>query len=357
MKRTPWLGAVSALALLSSVASAPRVAYAQTAVPAPRAASPATASPSTVTTRQGFTPAQLQEAEDRWKEGRALYEDGKVDDARLKYAQALVVLQRTNILWNLAIAEFYSNRPLDALRHFKQFVVRNDADPADVKRANDKYIPESAQQTGHLVVEAAPGLEIIVDDDLQQGATPFRDTVDVNPGPHRVHARYRGAVESKDVACTAGRTIVVKFEMQTAEPGKETVVVAYPRARSFLTVGLAVGAIAATGVAVVFALDSKSRDDDNRGYIAQNVQNGSGGVCADRGGAACVAWQDRLDSQQTSATLSKVFYVTGGVLAAGALVTWFAWPKPKTEAAPKSTAWVLPSFTPGGGAVHVGGSF
>jgi len=295
-----------------------------------------------------YSEAQRQEAEERWGEGRKLYEDGKIDEARLKYAQAFAVLQRTNILWNLAVAEFHSGRPLEALRHFKQFVRRPDALPDDVARATDKYIPEATRQTSHVKVDASPGLEVLVDDEVQPGATPLREEIDVAPGTHTVVARWHDRTESKTIACPAGQTVVVRFEVQ---PGSTKVVAVYPKARTFVAAGLGVAAVAATAVGVVFAMDSRSRDDEKSVILLDP------GICRDRASPGCVAWQERLDAQQTSATLATAFYVGGGVLAAGALATYFLWPRAKTDGEGGGRALVTPEISGTGAGLRLGGTF
>lgn len=296
-----------------------------------------------------FTPAQRQEAEDRWREGRALYEEGRLDEARLKYAQAFAVLGRTNILWNLSVAEFYAGHPVDALRHFKEFTERADADPADVKRAHDKYIPEAERLSGHIAVEAATGAEITVDDEVQPGAAPLKGPVDVVPGDHRVRARVGTKVEEHTVSCPAGQTITVRFELPAPVLLSPPT---YSRGRTLVPLVLGLTAVAAAGVGVAFALDSQAKDDDNRAFADTSRTGGAAGVCVDRASAACRGWQDRLDDQQTSATLGKAFYIGGGVLAAAAVITYVAWPRSKA-AAPAVGATPLP----GGGAVSFGGAF
>src|SRR5580698_10479557 len=71
-----------------------------------------------------------REAEARFKEGLARVKSKDYEAARLSFEQAYAVLHRPLILWNLALAEEKTARPLDALAHFRQ-VAREAAGDAD----------------------------------------------------------------------------------------------------------------------------------------------------------------------------------------------------------------------------------
>ena len=106
---------------------------------------------------------EMIEAETRFQEGIDLYEKGSINEARVKLVQAYAVLGRPNILWNLAVAEFYSSRTLDSIRHMRKLVKAPDAEPRDVKVARETFIPQLEKVTGRITVVAPKGLSVTVD--------------------------------------------------------------------------------------------------------------------------------------------------------------------------------------------------
>jgi hypothetical protein len=53
--------------------------------------------------------------------------------------------------------------------------------------------------------------------------------------------------------------------------------------------------------------------------------------------------------------LNEALYITGGVLAVGAVASWFLWPKRDAEHA--STPWLAPMVGPARAGIGVGGAF
>src|SRR5580658_4422188 len=76
----------------------------------------------------------VREAQARFEEGLKRVKAGDFEAARMSFVQAYVVLHKPDILWNLALSEEKSARPLDALAHFKEFARQAPTD-ADRERA------------------------------------------------------------------------------------------------------------------------------------------------------------------------------------------------------------------------------
>ena len=295
-----------------------------------------------------FSPAQRQEAEERWREGRALYEDGKVDEARLKYAQAYAVLGRTNVLWNLAVAEFYSGQYLDALKHFRGFSKRPDAEAKDIERAAQKYIPEASMHTAHLRVEATDGAVVTVGGELLAGAAPFNEPVDIAPGEIAIMGELNGQRMRVVSKCKAAETVVISLPL----PAKPPVIITErsPKARTFTVAAIGGLSLAAFGLGIGFGVDSQRRDTENRKLAAD-----AGGFCADRSSSQCTTWQSRLDAQSSSAMISRVAYVGGAVLATSAIAAFFLWPKTRTTS--ERISVLVPTLGPGHAGAAFGGTF
>jgi len=116
---------------------------------------------------------------------------------------------------------------------------------------------------------------------------------------------------------------------------------------------LAAGALG-IGLGAYFGV--KSQDEASIGDSTEkSLGRGGCGPDATPADARCKSLNDSRDAQNRDATLNVVFYSAGGALAAGAIATWFLWPKP--AATKPSAAWVAPSFAPNGVGFCAGGVF
>jgi hypothetical protein len=332
--------------------------------------------------------AAEHEAQARFEEGIARVKTGNFDGARVSFTQAYAVLRRPYILWNLALAEEKTGHALDALEHFKDFA-RGRQD-GDERGGAQKHIAELMAQTGHLDVVARAGSQVFVDG-APEGTVPLADSVDVAPGRHHVEAHTPRGEREVDVDVEAGQVLRVNLLPVTesaVSPGpapaqnapapsfsSDSPVSATPMARPPIVappahssdgtssgessrrrviVVVVAGATAAVSIAVgaYFALQSESDGSTAAGFRALHTSDYCFQVTS-ANGSVCKQWNDAVQAQSRDAALSSVFYVTGGVLAAGAVATWFLWPKGRTSA----WAFLTPAVTPGGGGLSAVGQF
>jgi hypothetical protein len=108
-------------------------------------------------------------------------------------------------------------------------------------------------------------------------------------------------------------------------------------------------AVVSAGVGLVFGLQSISKGND---AASLNTLAGSAN-CPAAGATICNGLKNDYDSQKTDSTLAGVFYVAGGVLAAGAVATWLLWP----QSSKPGSGWIAPSFGPGSLGVAAGARF
>jgi hypothetical protein len=353
------------------------------AIPAPAraAGSAGTASPASAGTPSAETGASAdpitRDAQARFEEGLSRLKASRYDEARLSFTQAYALQRRPSILWNLALAEDKSGHVLDALAHFKDYARES---PVDEERARaQKHVDELMAQTGHIDVEAFGGTPLTVDG-VPAGQTPLGEPLDVLPGRHHVEARAPLGAKSADVEVAAGQVAHVNFMAVDVPPsaaGEPAPAVAVapsssvpeappPAAAGESSAGarfwtpkvitvtaLGGAAVVAGGLGVYFALQSQSKASTADGYRATNPQ----GACLPPNPAGiCQAWNDAVDSQNHYATLSNVFYVSGAVLGAGAVATWFLWPKASTSAV-SGSARLVPIAGPGQAGVAAVGRF
>ena len=133
-----------------------------------------------------------REAEARFKEGLARVKSKDFEAARLSFEQAYAVLHRPLILWNLALSEEKTSRPLEALAHFRQ--VAREA-PSDEDRASaQKHVDSLLGELSRIDVQAPPGTTFALDGASAAGTAPLGDPFDVVPGHHVVAANLAGGV-------------------------------------------------------------------------------------------------------------------------------------------------------------------
>jgi hypothetical protein len=203
----------------------------------------------------------------------------------------------------------------------------------------------------------------------------------LDPGPHdirferdpggavTVHVVLRTGEKNREVTATfptiEGQPSTPAEEGRapaSSTPGEEShASSSFWNARSVTSLSLLVGGAAAVGVGVFFGLQSQSEKSTADGILA-NPQpaglNGNASACHAPDASTnpmCQNLSDTRDAQNRDAVLNEVLYVAGGVLAAGAVASWFLWPKRQEEHVSK--AWIVPTLGPGHAGVGVGGAF
>jgi hypothetical protein len=326
-----------------------------------------------------------REAQGRFVEGIARVKAGDFEGARMSFAQAYTVLHKADILWNLALAEDKSGHLVDALAHFKQ-LARDGATEADRAKAN-KHVDQLMAETGHIEVAAPPGAQVMVDGEAA-GVAPLSGPLDVAPGRHHLELRpVQGEAKVADTAAFAGQTARVSFlvaepgapvttaaaasspgaatEVQGAQgappdsppappPSPDQVQAVHGVSTSRIVTVAALGGagIASIFLGVYFGLASQSNANDVKGYQAANGSSACAHITP-QNSQLCTTWNDAVNAQNKDAALSDGFYVAGGLLAAGAVATWFLWPKSSTSA----SATIVPVVGPGGAGLTAVGSF
>src|SRR5579863_7881808 len=144
----------------------------------------------------------VREAQARFEEGLKRVKAGDFEAARMSFVQAYAVVHKPDILWNLALSEEKSGRPLDALAHFKTFA-EEAATAADRVKAQ-KHVDTLMAQTGHIEVQAPTGTPIVLDGASSVGTTPLSDALDVAPGHHVIEGKFLDGKKTLSVEAVAG---------------------------------------------------------------------------------------------------------------------------------------------------------
>jgi hypothetical protein len=297
-----------------------------------------------------------REAQSRFEEGLARVRASNFEGARVSFLQAYAVLQKPYILWNLALAEEKTGSMLSALGHFKQFARVGPV--GDDRSVAERHIADLMGQTGHLDVVAPTGAQVMLDG-APAGLAPLGDTLDVLPGRH--HLEVQTAQGSREAVPDVGAGQFLRVNLMSAAGSSSPTTIqlapapvheanppgsqpaddhAQTAARApeasgsskarVITVALMGAASAAlVGVGAYFALQSQNEANTVDRYRSSYGPS----WCFQSTSDPCGPWNDAVQAQSRDATASNVLYVAGGVLAAGALATWFLWPKATTSAA------------------------
>jgi hypothetical protein len=324
-----------------------------------------------------------REAQARFEEGIARVKAGNLEGARMSFTQAYAIVHKPTILWNLALAEEKTKHVLDALGHFKELA--RGPQPAEDRASADKHIADLMAQTGHIEVAAPAGAQVLVDG-APVATAPLSEALDVLPGRHHVETHTGQGAKEADVDVAAGQVLHLNLlppsdatratgtapaprdantrPPVTTEPAASGGTAAEhaggngPSAPQIIAVAvIGTAAVVSVSLGAFFALQSQSDQSTAQGFRRNNP---SSSYCypppvADRS-AACAAWNNAVQTQSNDFTLSSVFYAAGGVLAAGALATWFLWPKASSTADGASVG-LIPAAGPAGPGLSAVGRF
>ncbi len=279
-----------------------------------------------------------REAQARFREGLALHDAGRDEEALPKFVQAYSVLHHANVLFNLARCEQLTKHETDALAHYRLYLRENPEIAASERTTIEGYVRDLSGRVGHVRITAPPNTSIALD-----GAPvlDWKDAFDVAAGAHALLASYGSQRKSASLTARVGETETVTFEFEGVAPEakgdttpRQTVTVNWPPPTPSIILG-AVGVVG-LGVGVAFAVDASSKSET---YNSQPA-----GVCAIPSSAECHSRQDTLDSLHTSRTLAWVSGATGGV-ALGAAITWWL-VAPRTEERRAQRGSFVPWFGP-----------
>jgi hypothetical protein len=317
--------------------------------------------------------AVRKEAEARFAEGSQLHNAGKEEEARLKFEQAYALAKAPRIVFSLARTEQLTGKPLEALRHFREFM-RDPRAPSEFLVKAQGFVGELEKQTARLEIKVPTGALVAVD--TESPHVPTGEPVDVLPGKHKVVASLGEKKASKDVdvAATARQTVELAFESSTPPaissgsvdinpppppPGQTDQVpderVVWTAGRIVITASLAV----VGGVAIALGASAAGAHSDAASQIdADNAKLGAGSNACAGGGAGnpiCADLSDAYSKRDSAATRETAFFIVGAVALAGAVGTAVAWYVAPVQ--PTKSTYLTPTATRTGMGLSFGGSF
>lgn len=324
----------SAPASASAPAAAPAAAPASASAPDPASAASTAQSP-------GDRAAQF------YKEGNALYDQGKYKEAEAKYQAAWDIQQSFDVAGNLGNAEMLIGQPRDAAEHlsYALHTFPLGGTPEKKKFLQDRLI-EAKQQIGTLRIKVNVDRAEILIDGKRIGESPLLEPVFVLPGERNIVVR-RGALKvTKSILVAKGSSQDLSV---TLDAGPKPAIL------------IAGGAVAGAGIisGVVFALLSNGKASDGDAIHDQLAATGGEGACTQAGNQArCDELLGVREDQALLANVSAWSFIGGGLALVGTGVYWLVTAsEPAPIATPSRGLRAVPVVTAQGAGLMLGGSF
>jgi hypothetical protein len=328
------------------------------------------------------------EARKRYADGIAAFEHKDYGRAVEDFAFVYRTTGQTKHLWNLALAEYEAHRTYDALLHLREYVAKPDFNAKNEARAH-ALIAELSPRVAHVTIVAPDGGEVTMDG-RTLGVAPLKSPVDVDPSREHVIVVRRGQAEARrSVPAPGPQDVSIELSLPAAAPPPAPAPVAVapaatgnsagspaaapdaPKtepaappasadradsgthgssgaARTWLTVGLGVGAVALAGAGLYMGIQS-SNDSDDAARIRSTLP--ANGCPASPG---CAALQSALSDQDSHHSTSTLLFAGAGVLAVGAVASFLFLPhgessssSPSKSSSSSSSAGLVPVFAPG----------
>jgi hypothetical protein len=303
------------------------------------------------------SPAAAQDASNKaaaealFRDGRALYDQGKYPEACAKFAESQKLDPAPGTLLNLGGCYEKNGQTASAWAIFKEAMAASHAkgrtDWEDLARTRAAALEPTLSRLTITVGSKADGLAV-TRDGKDVGTAEWGTAIPVDPGSHVVDAQAphrKRFHRSIDVPSGGASITITVGELDAADegagtPGPETT----PSNRSTQrTIGLVVGGLGVIGIGIgtVFGLSAMSKENDATKNHCDSTDH-----CDPQG------VQLGKDAQ-SAATASTIAFAVGGVALAGGVLLYFT--APKDSSAP--TVGLHASRIPGGGTVGIQGAW
>lgn len=306
----------------------------------------------------------------RFKEAIALQNQGKLDEARQKYLQALAVDSSPSILLNLALLERDAKRPLEALKYARAYLAHPRVKADKAAKVREDVLPGLVAQTARVEVVTNPGERIVLDGQ-DVGRAPLEAPLDVMPGSHILAA----AGTTREVKLGAGE--MQRLELKPpppavtppppttsasppTEPSPPAAATLPPKEappstpassgegwRWAVPAGLGGAGVVSLGIGVFFFVKAGDAYSDAKS-AASKVTGPCGGVTS----GPCADERNALDSRRSDNGLGLGFTLGGAALVGAGAATYFV-----LRPATKSTALLVPFAAANAGGLVAVGSF
>jgi hypothetical protein len=295
--------------------------------------------------------SQKAAAEALFRDGRALYDQGKYPEACAKFAESEKLDPAPGTLLNLGGCYEKNGQTASAWATFKEAMaashVKGRTDWEDLARTRAAALEPTLSRLTIAVGSKADSLAV-TRDGKDVGSAEWGTAIPVDPGSHVVDAQAphrKPFHQSIDVPSGGASVTVTVGELDAADesggtPGPETTP---SNGSSQRTIGIVVGGLGVIGVGIgtVFGLSAMSKENDATQHDCDSTNH-------------CTGQGVQLGHDaQSAATASTIAFAVGGIALAGGVLLYFT--APKGASAP--TVGLRASAIPGGGAFGIQGAW
>ena len=151
---------------------------------------------------------KLDEAKTHLASGASLYDENNFRGALVEFQKAYELAPSYKILFNIAQVEMELQDYAGALKAYARYMKEGGPDvPVDRATQINAELERLRGRVGFLVVQTAPGAQVLVDD-VQVGYAPLAEPVPVAAGQHRVTVTASGRDPINRVFDVAGKETV-----------------------------------------------------------------------------------------------------------------------------------------------------
>jgi hypothetical protein len=303
------------------------------------------------------SPAHAQDASNKaaaealFRDGRALFDQGKYPEACAKFAESERLDPAPGTLLNLGGCYEKNGQTASAWATFKEAMsashLKGRSDWEDLARTRAAALEPKLSRLTIAVASKADGLTV-TRDGSSVGTAEWGTPIPVDPGSHAIDAQAphrKPFHQSVDVPSGGASITVTVAELEPADEGGGGTPVPETHASGSTqrTIGLVVGGlgIVGLGIGTAFGFSAMSKENDATQHHCDATNH-----CDETG------VQEGKDAQ-SAATASTIAFAVGGVAVAGGLLLYFT--APKDSSAP--TVGLRASAMPGGASFGIQGAW
>lgn len=305
------------------------------------------------------SPAAAQDASNKaaaealFRDGRALYDQGKYPEACAKFAESERLDPAPGTLLNLGGCYEKNGQTASAWATFKEAMaashIKGRTDWEDLARTRAAALEPTLSRLTIAVASKADGLAV-TRDGKDVGSAEWGTAIPVDPGSHVVDAQAphrKPFHQSIDVPKGGGSVTVTVGELDPADeggggtPGPETPTPSSDGSTQ-RTIGLVVGGLGVIGIGIgsAFGITAMSKENDATSHHC------TGNYCDPQG-------VQLGHDAHSAATASTIAFAVGGAALAGGVLLYFTAPRGSST----PTVGLRASTIPGGGTFGIQGAW
>ena len=164
--------------------------------------------------------SKVDEAKQHFKSGTDLYDENNFRGALVEFQRAYELAPSYRILYNIGQVDMELQDYAGALIAYRRYIREGGSDvpPARVGQVKEE-IEKLSRRVGQIIVQTAPGAEVLVDD-IRVGFAPLPEPATVNTGRHQVTVHVQGHQADSRVVDIAGQQdVTVAIDNDLVAPG------------------------------------------------------------------------------------------------------------------------------------------